>query len=266
MASECLAGEHLLAPSKLQPRVGFVCSAALILAQTAQLAADNSRIAVSTGDLRPIPCLLPTFAPLPPAAPLLLTALKRFVIVRNIPDIADKTPQELGSISAASCSALGKAGHGRVQVGLGGGAGRSASLAAVTPAVLCPRIASQLAAQVGRAHSTCSHPPARPASPNFRPGAVAAQLCCGRQDLLHLPCHRQGGYQGPRQPRRVSRQQRGCLLSCAAMLRMLRPLDAGPPCKSAPSCMQRTPAHPYFPFSLLVQVPGDLHPRGHHHH
>ncbi|EFN58208.1 hypothetical protein CHLNCDRAFT_142071 [Chlorella variabilis] len=41
--------------------------------------------------------------------------LKRYVIVREIPDIHDKSPQELGSISAASCSALGKAGHGRVQ-------------------------------------------------------------------------------------------------------------------------------------------------------
>lgn len=37
---------------------------------------------------------------------------------QDIPDIAEKTPQELGGISATSCSALSKAGLGRVQVRL----------------------------------------------------------------------------------------------------------------------------------------------------
>ena len=37
------------------------------------------------------------------------------MIVRDIPGIQDKDLKELGSISAASCSALSKAGHGRVQ-------------------------------------------------------------------------------------------------------------------------------------------------------
>lgn len=42
-------------------------------------------------------------------------ALKRYVIVRDIPDIAEKSKQELGAISGASCSALSKTGLGRVQ-------------------------------------------------------------------------------------------------------------------------------------------------------
>lgn len=42
-------------------------------------------------------------------------ALKRYVIVRDIPDIAQKSKQELGAISGASCSALSKTGLGRVQ-------------------------------------------------------------------------------------------------------------------------------------------------------
>lgn len=44
-----------------------------------------------------------------------MAALKRYVIVRDIPDIESKTPQELGGISASSCTALSKAGLGRVQ-------------------------------------------------------------------------------------------------------------------------------------------------------
>lgn len=50
--------------------------------------------------------------------PLTCAVLKRYVIVRDIPGIHEKDVAELGSISAASCSALGKAGHGRVQVSL----------------------------------------------------------------------------------------------------------------------------------------------------
>lgn len=45
-----------------------------------------------------------------------LAAFKRYVIVRDIPDIHEKNLQELGGISAASCTALSKAGLGRVQV------------------------------------------------------------------------------------------------------------------------------------------------------
>lgn len=43
-------------------------------------------------------------------------AFKRYVIVRDIPDIAQKNKQELGAISGASCTALSKAGLSKVQV------------------------------------------------------------------------------------------------------------------------------------------------------
>ena len=39
------------------------------------------------------------------------------MIVRDIPDIAQKNKQELGAISGASCTALSKAGLSKVQVG-----------------------------------------------------------------------------------------------------------------------------------------------------
>lgn len=56
--------------------------------------------------------LIPSLPTRPTPLP---AALKRYVIVRDIPDIAQKNQQELGTISGASCSALSKAGLGRVQ-------------------------------------------------------------------------------------------------------------------------------------------------------
>lgn len=44
-----------------------------------------------------------------------MSTFKRYVIVRDIPDIHQKDLKELGGISGASCTALSKAGLGRVQ-------------------------------------------------------------------------------------------------------------------------------------------------------
>ncbi|KAI7845447.1 hypothetical protein COHA_000997 [Chlorella ohadii] len=44
-----------------------------------------------------------------------MAAFKRYVIIRDIPDIAQKNKQELGAISGASCTALSKAGLSKVQ-------------------------------------------------------------------------------------------------------------------------------------------------------
>lgn len=41
--------------------------------------------------------------------------LRKYVIVRDIPDIGSKSQQELASISATSCKALDKTGFGSVQ-------------------------------------------------------------------------------------------------------------------------------------------------------
>jgi hypothetical protein len=42
-------------------------------------------------------------------------ALRKFVIVRDIPNIGDSNAEALTSISQASCKALAKTGHGEVQ-------------------------------------------------------------------------------------------------------------------------------------------------------
>ena len=51
----------------------------------------------------------------PPPMFLMHAELKKYVIVREVPDIGSKSPSELASLSQVSCRALGQVGHDQVQ-------------------------------------------------------------------------------------------------------------------------------------------------------